>query len=96
MKITGIQNTILAVACVVISNAAFAAQAQRPMPPTFSFMYEPEKILHEYPLGLINEAEAFAHHGGPVRKLILPNGNHELEKHIGSIAIFIQIYSYHI
>lgn len=75
MKITGIQNTILAVTCVVISNAAFAAQAQKPMPPTFSFMYEPEKILHEYPLGLINEAEAFAHHGGPVRKLILPNGN---------------------
>ena len=75
MKTKGIQQSILVVACVVLSNTALAAQAQKQMPPTFSFMHEPENVLSKYPLGLINEQEAFAHHGGPVRKLTLPNGN---------------------
>ena len=75
MKITGIQKSILAITCVVISNAALAAQMQKTMPPKFSYEYEPEKVLREYPLGLINKQEAFARHGGPVRKITLPNGN---------------------
>jgi hypothetical protein len=45
------------------------------MPPTFSFNYEPENSLREYPLDFINKQEAFAGHGGPLRKLRLPNGN---------------------
>ena len=45
------------------------------MPSTFSFNHELENILREYPLGFINKQEAFAHHGDPVRKIILPNGN---------------------
>lgn len=49
--------------------------AAKQMPPTFSFENEPAKVLREYPLGTINEQEAFAHHGGPIRKVILPNGN---------------------
>ena len=60
---------------ILISNVVVAGQIQKPMPPTFSFRHEPEKVLHDYPLGLINKEEAFAHHGGPVRKLTLPNGN---------------------
>lgn len=75
MKNTVINNSIIVIIFIAISNIALAAQAQKPMPPTFSFMHEPEKVLREYPLGLINEQEAFAHHGAPVRKLILPNGN---------------------
>ena len=75
MKRIGIQQSIIAVTCVVLSNAALAAQAQKQMPPTFTFMHEPEKVLSNYPLGMINEQEAFAHHGGPVRKVALPNGN---------------------
>lgn len=44
------------------------------MPPTFSFRYEPEEVLREYPLGLINKQDAFTHHGGPLSKINLPNG----------------------
>jgi len=75
MRITSIKNTMLAVTCVVISNATFAAQAQKQMPPKFAYQYQPEHVLSKYPLGLINKQEAFAHHGGPVRKITLPNGN---------------------
>jgi hypothetical protein len=75
MKTIGIQQLILVFTSVVLSNAALAAQSHKQMPPTFSFMHEPEKVLHEYPLGMISKQEAFAHHGGPVRKMTLPNGN---------------------
>lgn len=75
MKITGIIKSIFIVMFIVVSGSAFAGQMKKQMPPTFSFMHEPEKVLSEYPLGLINKQEAFAHHGGPVRKFILPNGN---------------------
>ena len=50
-------------------------QAAKQMPPDFSLDKSPDKVLREYPLGVINEQEAFAHHGGPVRKVVLPNGN---------------------
>lgn len=75
MKTKRTQQSILVVTFVVLANAAMATQAQKQMPPKFSFMHEPEKVLSKYPLGLINEQEAFAHHGGPVRKMTLPNGN---------------------
>ena len=51
------------------------AHSAKQMPPKFSFDQEPRTVLSNYPLGVINEREAFAHHGGPVRKVILPNGN---------------------
>ena len=75
MRITGINKSIFIATFILVSSSAFAAQMKKPMPPTFSFRHEPEKVLSEYPLGLINKQEAFAHHGGPVRKLLLPNGN---------------------
>ena len=75
MKNTGIKKSVLAITFIVISNFSLVAHALKPIPPTFSFRHEPEKVLREYPLGLINKQEAFSHHGGPVRKITLPNGN---------------------
>lgn len=69
------KETILISAFVLISSIATAAQAYKSMPPTFSYDQNAEKVLREYPLGLISMGEAFSHHGAPVRKLILPNGN---------------------
>ncbi len=75
MRITGINKFISIVTLIVISGSAFAVQMKKQMPPEFSFKHDPKKVLREYPLGLINKQEAFAHHGGPVRKMTLPNGN---------------------
>lgn len=75
MKKTGVIKIVCITILILISNSAFAVQDQKPMPPKFSFMHEPEKVLRGYPLGLIKKQEAFAHHGGPVRKVTLPNGN---------------------
>jgi len=75
MRIAGINKSIFIVMFIVASSSVFAVQMKKSMPPTFSFRHEPEKVLREYPLGLINQQEAFAHHGGPIRKIILPNGN---------------------
>lgn len=55
--------------------ASTGVHAAKQMPPDFSLDQSPDKVLREYPLGVINEQEAFAHHGGPVRKVVLPNGN---------------------
>ena len=72
---TSRKKFVLMTVFILISNIVVAGQVKKPMLPTFSFKQEPEKILCEYQLGLINKQEAFAHHGGPVRKLTLPNGN---------------------
>ena len=69
------KESILITAFVLLSSITTAAQAYKSMPPTFSYDQDAAKVLREYPLGLINMSEAFAHHGGPLRKLILPNGN---------------------
>ena len=45
-----------------------ALEPQKPMPPSFSFENDPAEVLHNYPLGVITEQDAFAHHGGPVRR----------------------------
>ena len=52
-----------------------ALEPQKPMPPKFTLEVDPADALHNYPLGVITEQDAFAHHGGPVRKVTLPNGN---------------------
>ena len=51
------------------------AYSVKQKPPDFSFGNEPRNVLRSYPLGTINEQVAFAHHGGPIRKEVLPNGN---------------------
>ena len=60
---------------LLCSTAALSAPVQKSMPPSLSLGSDPAEVLHAYPLGVINEQEAFAHHGGPVRKVTLPNGN---------------------
>ena len=92
MKNTGIKKSVLVITFIVISNFSLMAQAQKPMPPTFSFSYEPEKVLREYPLGLIYKQEAFAHHGGPLRKITLPNGNRGWLYSTGEDAGIPEIY----
>ena len=52
-----------------------ALEPLKPMPPKFSIDVDPTEVLHNYPLGVITEQDAFAHHGGAVRKVTLPNGN---------------------
>jgi len=67
---------ILASICLILlSIAPTPASAAKQMPPNFAFGNEPSDVLSSYPLGIINEQEAFAHHGGPIRKEVLPNGN---------------------
>jgi len=60
---------------VLWTSVGLAGQPQKPMPPSFSLESDPAEILHNYPLGIISEQDAFAHHGGPVRMVTLPNGN---------------------
>ncbi|MBT8348302.1 MAG: hypothetical protein HKP62_02505 [Sulfurovum sp.] len=75
MKLLIKKETIVISTFVLLSSIATAAQAYKTMPPTFSYDQNAEKVLSEYPIGKINMSDAFSHHGAPVRKLILPNGN---------------------
>lgn len=61
---------IIALSALMVGNTALAAQK---MPPQFSFDHTPEEILQNYPLGTMNELAAFAHHGEPEHKILLPN-----------------------
>lgn len=45
-----------------------------PEPPFFDTDTDPEKVLQNYPLGVITLQAAFAHHGGPDKKMSLANG----------------------
>jgi hypothetical protein len=75
MNIAAIKIPLLVALLFLISGITTAVPVQKQMPPMFSVQSDPEDILRNYPLGSINMQEAFAHHGGPVRKLMLPNGN---------------------
>jgi len=66
---------IVVISLLFLSIASISVQAAKQMPPDFAFENEPRDVLVNYPLGVINEQAAFAHHGGPIRKEILPNGN---------------------
>ena len=57
------------------ATISLAEQQKTPMPPTFSYKIDPVEVLRNYPLGVINAQDAFAHHGGAVRQVTLPNGN---------------------
>ena len=69
------KSILLMAALVLWASAGLTGQPKKTMPPKFSLANDPAEILHNYPLGVISELDAFAHHGGPVRKMILPNGN---------------------
>lgn len=66
---------VIGVALIFWSSVGFTDDPKKPMPPTFSVDTHPMKILQNYPLGIINKEDAFAHHGSAIRKITLPNGN---------------------
>ena len=67
--------TFAVIGLLLMLVAPIAAHSAKQMPPYFTFGNEPYDVLNSYPLGVINEQDAFAHHGGPIRKEVLPNGN---------------------
>ena len=67
--------TLASICLMLLSIAPIPASAAKPMPPSVAFGNEPSDVLASYPLGIINEQDAFAHHGSPIRKEALPNGS---------------------
>jgi hypothetical protein len=67
--------TSAVIGLLLLVAAPITVYSAKPMPPSFAFENEHTDILSSYPLGIINEQDAFAHHGGPIRKEVLPNGN---------------------
>lgn len=59
---------------LLVAWTGFALAATKPMPPEFSVKADPEKVLRDYPLGIITKEDAFVHHGKAVRTITLPNG----------------------
>jgi hypothetical protein len=74
MKRTAIIVVIMLASLSSVFSQA-AEQKYLPMPPTFSSKTDPEEVLRKYPLGVITQVAAFAHHGQATRKITLPNGN---------------------
>lgn len=56
------------------ASAAMAETGTLPKPPALTAETRPESVLQTYPLGVITEQAAFAAHGGPDKKITLPNG----------------------
>jgi len=72
------KTTLLWINFIIFSNVAFIGNAiagQKPMlmPPHFNLNAQPKEVLSNYPLGKITREVAFSHHGGPDRKIVLPN-----------------------
>lgn len=84
---------VLLSASMLWASASYADQLKKPMPPNFSLENHPRTVLSNYPLGVINTQEAFAHHGGAIRKLTLPNGNqgwlYKVGEEVGVPSIYI-------
>ena len=82
----------VALLSILLTEIAVAGMAKKSMPPVFSINQDAEKILQTYPLGSLEMQEVFAHHGGPDRKLILPNGNKGWLYAVGNEAGIPNIY----
>jgi hypothetical protein len=55
------------------ATASGADPVYLPEPPFFDTDTDPETVLLDYPLGVITLQGAFAHHGGPDKKMSLAN-----------------------
>jgi len=67
-------NRILIVFCALLWVTASGADSIfLPEPPAFKLNTDPEVVLQDYPLGTIPRQAAFAHHGGPDKKISLAN-----------------------
>ncbi|MDY6981371.1 MAG: hypothetical protein SV201_15985 [Pseudomonadota bacterium] len=68
-------NRIWIVFCALLWTAISTAEpVYLPEPPFFGTGTDPEKVLQDYPLGVITSQAAFAHHGAPEKKISLVNG----------------------
>lgn len=68
-------NRIWIVFCALLWTVVSTAEpGYLPEPPLFDADTDPEKALQDYPLGVITSLAAFAHHGGPEKKMSLANG----------------------
>ena len=92
MNLPAKRQLVLLASIALLSGLSTTAQAAKAMPPTFSFANKPKEVLSEYPLGSISKQDAFSHHGGPLRKLSLPNGNKGWLYSVGEEAGVAEIY----
>lgn len=68
-------HRIWIVVCGLLWTAVSVAEpGYLPKPPRFDTDTDPETALQAYPLGVITPQAAFAHHGGPEKKMSLANG----------------------
>ena len=90
--------TFVTISLLLVSFAPVPVNAAKQMPPGFSFGNDPSEVLGEYPLGIITEQDAFAHHGGPIRKENLPNGNqgwiYKSGEKVGVPSIYVLQFSH--
>lgn len=84
--------TFAVIGLLLLFAAPIAAQATKQTPPSFEFGNEPSDVLKNYPLGSINQQDAFAHHGAPILKEVLPNGNEAWIYKSGEMAGVPSIY----
>ena len=92
MNIIIINFTRTIVVASMMILASTAAVAYKPMPPVFKLENDAAEVLRKYPLGVLHRREAFAHHGGPVKKLTLPNGNSGWLYKVGEQAGIPNVY----
>ena len=89
--------TFTVIGLLLLIAAPITAYSAKQMSPSFAFGNEPSDILSSYPLGIINEQDAFAHHGGPIRKEALPNGNqgwiYKSGEEVGVPSIYVLQFS---
>jgi hypothetical protein len=82
---------------LILTTSAHALDENKQMPPRFSFENDPADVLHEYPLGVVTEQQAFAHHGAAIRKVRLPNGHrgwlYKAGEEVGVPSIYVLEFS---
>ena len=64
---------ILLLALIIIGVTARAQQPTLPKPPRFTLNDKPERVLANYPLGVIDRNAAFSHHGKAHKEFTLVN-----------------------
>ena len=65
----------LTFALILSTTVAISGQNDIPRPPFFSEDADPEEVLAQYPLNVIDEQLAFSFHGTAIREITLPNGH---------------------
>jgi hypothetical protein len=65
----------LAFVFAIWTTLAVASQNDIPRPPFFSDDADPEEVLANYPLNVMDELLAFSYHGTAIQQIMLPNGH---------------------